>query len=172
MHKRFAKSSKLLFIASLVSLLFFARLPETQKAFAAVTHQHKQGSAASGVDFSFDVSMDEYIGNGESSGCNIGTPTASYYQGTPYWGIAFLNKDRTDFVAVSDEVVPSTTLSYTFTKNFPVGTEIGGVTFLCSENPSISFDAWYGTQYTGNDIEKYDTKNPLALTVAPDSSAL
>jgi hypothetical protein len=114
--------------------------------------------------------MDEYIGVGYDSGCNIGTASKTYYNGMPYWGLAFLNKDRSDFIAISDELVPSTTLSHTFTKNFPAGTEIGEIIFICSETPEISFDDWYLTQYTGNDLEILNPANPITITTVSTSS--
>jgi len=143
---------------------------EIQKAQAAITYQRTPNGISITSPVNFKISMDEYIGVGYDSGCNIGTASKTYYNGMPYWGLAFLNKDRSDFIAISDELVPSTTLSHTFTKNFPAGTEIGEIIFICSETPEISFDNWYLTQYTGNDLEILDSTNPIIITTVSTSS--
>lgn len=151
----------------LVGTLFLA-LPVS----AATIYQRTPNRGSIDSPVSFTISMDEYIGTGHDSGCNLGTATKAYYQGTPYWGLAFLNKDRSDFIAISNELVPSATLSHTFVENLPAGSEIGEVIFICSETPQISFNEWYVTQYTGNDLEVLNAANPITVTTisAPSTS--
>lgn len=171
---KLSKTPKFLLMLVLITSWIFSGWPPiwqnpriflgAERALAATIYQRTPNRTSITSGLSFTVSMDEYIGVGYDSGCNLGTATKTYYQGTPYWGLAFLNKDRSDFIAISDELVPASTLSHTFIKNFPAKTEIGEVIFICAETPAISFNDWYLTQYTGNDLEILDAANPITVT--------